>query len=59
MKPPSLTKTEAVLLAIWSCVAISCGMEMYGHVADVLLTVGGAGVCAALITPTTARDNHE
>lgn len=46
-----MTKNESILVTIWSCVAISVGMDMSGHVADLLLTVGGAGICAAFTTP--------
>jgi len=47
-----MTKNESVLVAIWSCIAISAGMDMHGYVADVLLTLGGAGIGAAFMLPT-------
>ena len=59
MTNPSITKNQAVALAIWGCVAISTGSNQGGYLADALLTLGGAMVCAALIMPTSKEREDE
>lgn len=55
----TLTKTQAVVLTIWACVAIAIGSNQDGYLADLLLIFGGAMVGAALILPTNRNHGDE
>jgi hypothetical protein len=59
MNSITFTKNQAVILAILGCISISIGSNQAGYIADIFLVFGGILVCAALITPTPEKTDHE
>lgn len=55
----TLTKFQAVVLAILGCISISLGADMGGYIADIFLVFGGGITCAALTLPTPKDDANE
>ena len=55
----TLTKFQAVVLAILGCISISLGSDLDGYIADIFLVFGGGITFAALTLPTPKESQDE